>query len=94
MGNTQEIYIVNRTKCMKGKAHSFSAKNDSVIELSDNQVEYEQSFDWNNPLHAKLFHKAGLRIDMFEAKEQVPFNVSFIHCETCKEIVAVVTHCY
>ena len=95
MGNDQQIYIINLKKCSKGKVHNFCAKNDTVIELADNQVQFEQDFKWNNPEHRNAFHKAGLTLDLFEVSHAcAEDHISFIHCDDCKEILAVVTHCY
>lgn len=95
MGNDQTIYIVNSKKCRSGKVHSFSARNDEVEQLRGNQVEFNQDFSWSNLEHKKAFHKAGLTLDMFEdSHECVADHVSLIYCDDCKEIVALVTHCY
>jgi hypothetical protein len=95
MGNVQNIYIINNKKCSKGKVHSFYAKNDCVEQLYNNQVEYNQVFNWKNPEHRNAFHKAGLTLDMFEDSHAcVEDHISFICCDECKEIIAIVTHCY
>jgi len=95
MGNDQQIYIINNRKCGKDNVHSFSAKNDDVIQLSDSQVEFNQDFNWDDPKHEKAFRKAGLTLDMFEdSKECATMHLSLIKCESCGDILAIVTHCY
>jgi hypothetical protein len=95
MGNDQTIYFVNQKRCKAGKAHNIYARKDVVEQLEDNQVEYNTNFSWANLEHRNAFHKAGLTLDMFEdSHECAEYHVSLIHCDDCKEILAVATHCY
>jgi hypothetical protein len=86
---------VNQKRCKVGKIHSLYARNDVIEELEENQTEYNTNFSWKNLEHRNAFHRAGLNLEMFEnSSECAEMHVSLLHCVECKEIVAVVTHCY
>ena len=94
LGNDQTIYLVS-SRCANNKPHTIYARKDVVEQLVENQTEYNTNFEWKNLQHRNAFRRAGLKLKMFEdSSECAEMHVSLILCEDCKEIVAVVTHCY